>query len=58
MYVGMVARLFDQEIVVIPEGVGRCQGRVLSCFDLDVDSAEPDPGVKVERPQRSEDERP
>ena len=29
-----------------------------ACSDLHVDSAEPNPGVKVERPQRSEDERP
>jgi hypothetical protein len=39
------------------KGWGVVKG-VLSCFDLDVDSAEPTPGVKVERPQRSEDERP
>ena len=39
------------------KGRGVVKG-VLSWFDLDVDSAEPTPGVKVERPQRSEDERP
>jgi len=39
----------------VVKGVLSC---VLSWFDLNVESAEPTPGVKVERPQRSEDERP